>query len=138
MFIYLASPYTPLPLAGYTALPEELSELKEERFQLVCKKAAQLMENGHIIFCPIAHSHPIEKYGMDEVHDGEFWLEQDYEILRNVDAMWVLMLPGYDKSKGIAAEIAFADEYKIPVRYLMPDSLFPVEEIRGTTQEAIA
>lgn len=137
MFIYLASPYTPLPLAGYTALPEELSELKEERFQLVCKKAAQLMENGHLVFCPIAHSHPIEKYGMDEVHSGEFWLEQDYAVLKCVDEVWVLMLPGYDKSKGIAAEMQFADSMGIPVYYLKPDQLYP-EACHGTTQEAIA
>lgn len=134
MFIYLASPYS--PIKPYTL--EEKNTLKEARFQEVCKAAAALMQNGNQVFCPIAHSHPIEKYGMDEVKDGEFWLEQDFAVLFYVDELWVLMLPGWDKSKGIAAEIDFAKKYLIPVRYLEPGEVIPKGGLRGSKQKAVA
>lgn len=133
MFIYLASPYTVLGKTNTV----EIECAKEERFQEVCKAAAKLMENGLQVFCPIAHSHPIEKYGMDEVHDGAFWLEQDYAVLIGVDQLWVLMLEGWDKSHGVAAEIQFCRDYDIPVRYLKVGEVIP-EDVNGSVQEVIA
>ncbi len=135
MLIYLASPYTILNTVGL--LPSTIEELKEARFRDVCKKAAELMENGHQVFCPIAHSHPIEKYGMDEVRDGEFWLEQDYAILIGCDELWVYMLPGWDTSKGIAAEVQFCKQYDIPVRYLK-NGVFPLTHLEANKHGAQA
>lgn len=131
MFIYLASPYTPLGEGSKEAL-------KEYRFQEVCRAAAKLMENGNQVFCPIAHSHPIEKYGMDEIHDGDFWLEQDYAVLIHVDELWVLMLEGWDKSHGVKEEIDFAHDYGISVRYLKPGEVIPEGGLHGSDQEAFA
>ncbi len=125
MFIYLASPYTILN-QGLVA-PAIIKKLKEARFQDVCKKAAELMQNGHQVFCPIAHSHPIELYGMDEVKSGDFWLEQDFAILIHCDELWVYMLPGWDKSSGVKREVAFAARYNIPVKYLN-DGVFPLTQ----------
>jgi nucleoside 2-deoxyribosyltransferase len=114
MFIYLASPYSP---------PTDLSKaqadgLREARYIKACRKAAELMEYGHQVFCPIAHSHPIEVIGMDEIHSGEFWLKQDFAILKHVDAMYVYQMKGWDTSKGIRAEIEFALAHNIPVFFL--------------------
>lgn len=46
--IYLASPYSH---------PEP--RIKEARF----RAAAQLFKRGHLVFCPIAMSHPLAVYG---------------------------------------------------------------------------
>ena len=103
---YLASPYSLYP-GG-----------RQEAFELVCKKAAKLMEDGLCIFCPIAHSHPIEQYGMTEIHDGPFWLVQDFAILKHCSHLLVYKMPGWEESYGIKQEIAFATSYNIPITYL--------------------
>lgn len=109
--IYLASPYS-APTA----------EERQQRFELVCKKAAELMDQGHKIFCPIAHSHPIEVHGMDHIHSGEFWLEQDFAILEHCSMMWVYCLPGWKQSKGIKQEMDFAKRRGIPVRFIYTET----------------
>jgi nucleoside 2-deoxyribosyltransferase len=105
--IYLASPYS-APTANQ----------RTRRYKAVCKKAAKLMEEGYNIFCPIAHSHPIETIGMSELHDGDFWLKQDFAILEHCTKMFVFCIPGWQKSKGIAREIDFAAARGIPVEYI--------------------
>lgn len=124
MFIYLASPYS-APTA----------EQREDRFIHVCKKAAELMEYGHQVFCPIAHSHPIEVHGMEEIHDGAFWLKQDFAILKHVDAMYVYCMEGWEKSKGIAQEMEFAHAHGIPVMFMETTGRI---HGHGTTEKAVA
>lgn len=136
MFIYLASPYT--PKGEYTE--GEKYALREKRFVEVCRTAGKIMRNGKLVFCPIAHSHPIEKYGMDgELKSEAFWLEQDYAVLTYVDELWILMLPGWDSSSGVAKEIRFAKELGIPVRYLTDGDVVPYGEVTdGTSEVTIA
>lgn len=105
--IYLASPYT-APTA----------KERERRFITVCKKAAELMQSGEEVFCPIAHSHPIEKYGMSERQSGDWWLKQDFAVLEHCKKLVVYMMPGWDKSYGIKREIDFAELMGIPVEYV--------------------
>jgi hypothetical protein len=105
--IYLASPYSKYP-GGRNAA-----------FLAACDKAAELMLQGHLIFCPIAHSHPIENIGMDgEIKDGDFWLKQDFAVLSKCDELWVYQMPGWDTSYGVGKEIEFAKKNNIEVKYL--------------------
>lgn len=116
-FIYLASPYSVVnPISR-----QQASVLRASRYRRVCKKAAQLMKKGELVFCPIAHSHPIEVIGMPgELQSGDFWLRQDFAILEKASKLVVYQMDGWDKSSGVAREIAFAEEKGIPVTYL-PD-----------------
>ena len=107
MLIYLASPYS---------APTE--EERELRFRLVCEKAADLMQQGFEVFCPIAHSHPIETLGMDHMEGHDFWLNQDFAILKHCVHLFVYKLPGWTLSKGVAAEIVYARDLGIPVDYI--------------------
>jgi len=104
--IYLASPYSKFP-GG-----------REEAFNTICKKAAQLMEQGHLIFCPIAHSHPIEDIGMTKIHDGDFWLKQDFAVLAACKELWVYKMPSWEDSYGVAKEIEFANKNNITVKFI--------------------
>ena len=109
MNIYICSPYShPDPA------------VREERFNAVCKYAAKLMVKGHNVFSPISHSHPISLH-MDNSLDHDFWLKQDLSFLeRWADEVWILMLPGWLESKGIALEMETAERYFIPVRKVKP------------------
>lgn len=106
-FIYLASPYTHHDPA-----------VKEERYQAACRAAGKLMEEDRIVFCPIAHSHPIEVMGMAQVQSGSFWKRQDISILRHASELMVLCIDGWRDSTGIKWEIEMALQLGIPVSYI--------------------
>lgn len=105
--LYLAAPYTHADPA-----------IMESRFNAVNKKAAELMRNGNVVFSPISHSHPIAWAGNLPLTDWEFWEHQDMPYLHNSSILAVLMLDGWEESKGVAAEIKRADELRIPIIYL--------------------
>ena len=106
MKIYLASPYS-----------HPLESVRKLRFETVCKEAAELMEQGHIVFSPIAHSHPISKY-LDNPNDGDFYLKQDLALLTMFDEMWVLTIDGFQESDGVRQEMEFAEKHNIRVRLI--------------------
>ena len=108
--IYLASPYThPDPA------------VREQRFEAACRAAAALTRAGHIVFSPVAHSHPIAQYGLPT--DWGYWERTDRAFLERCDLLVVLMLDGWRESRGVAEEIGLAHGLGLPVRYLLPDRL---------------
>lgn len=104
--IYLASPY-------YHKDPK----VREKRFVAVCKKAGELMNQGFFVYAPIAHSHPIAVQ-CELPKDWSFWEQYDIEYIKWVDEVWILKLPGWDKSTGIKAETEIAKKMGKPVRYI--------------------
>lgn len=104
--IYLASPYS------------KYSEGRAKAFIKACQKAASLMGQGYKIFCPIAHSHCIEIHGMLDIKNGEFWLKQDFAVLKHCDELWVYKMEGWEESVGVKAEIEFASAAGIPIKYI--------------------
>ena len=103
MNIYIASPYSH---------PDE--KVRQQRFDAVCRFAAKLMQVGHNVFSPIAHSHPISLKLDSMAHD--FWLNQDLSFIeRWADMVIILMLPGWVESKGIDGEITMAKKLNIPI-----------------------
>jgi hypothetical protein len=108
--IYLASPYS-----------HASSVVKDMRYREACRAAGRLMHEGHAVFSPIAHSHPIEQHFDGAVVEGHgFWLRQDFAILRHAQKLVVLMLEGWETSFGVNAEIEFARTLGIPIEYLEP------------------
>lgn len=107
---YLASPYThPDP------------DVRKARYDAACKKAAELMLAGKVIFCPIAHSHPIAMQmpeGCDI--DPDLWKKQDAPYVWMCDEMIVLQLDGWEKSGGVRHEIEVATSRRIPIHYERP------------------
>jgi len=102
---YLASPYShPDP------------HIRQQRFDVVCQVAADLMRAEHLVFSPIAHGHPLTRFGLPL--DWEFWERNDRHHLERCSELIVLMLPGWTSSRGVLAEIAIARELQKPIRYL--------------------
>ncbi len=104
--IYLASPYT-----------HENPAVRQTRFEQVCRATAYLMRRGHHVFSPIAHSHPVAEHGALPTDFG-YWEAYDREMIHGCAEVWVLRLDGWESSRGVAAEIALADELDKPIRYL--------------------
>jgi hypothetical protein len=90
---YLASPYSKYE----TGI--------EMAFVTVCRVGAWLTKAGVGIYSPIAHTHPISKFGNIDPLAHDIWLPQDFKILTRCDALLVADMKGWDKSYGIGEEI---------------------------------
>lgn len=102
---YLATPYS------------KFKDGRSRAFILACEKAAELMEHFNV-FSPIAHSHAIECVGTNKIETGDWWLEQDFAILKHCDLLLVYMMPGWKDSYGVNKEIEFAEANKIKIEYI--------------------
>lgn len=106
--IYLASPYTNPDAA-----------VREARYDAICSTLVRLVKEHpkEVFYSSIAHWHPIAvNYNLPVDH--EFWLFQDKGMLEKANALWVVKLNGWERSKGIAEEVAFARQLNIPVDYV--------------------
>jgi len=99
--IYLACPYSH---------PEQA--VIEQRVETCNMVAARLMEQGFIVFSPVSHSHPISIHAKVDPCNHDFWLNQDLPFLEFCDELCILMLDGWEQSKGIKLEIERAQELK--------------------------
>ncbi len=104
--IYLASPYSD---------PDK--SVMEERFNAACKAAGEIFLEGHMVFSPIAHTHPIAK-AVNLPQGFDFYADYDYAMLTRCDELIVLRLTGWEESRGVQEEIKMANKLGLPVRYL--------------------
>lgn len=103
-FIYLAAPYS-----------HPIAAIRELRYAQINEFAARLMQAGHAVFSPISQSHTIARYMEDSYTlNHEFWMRMDLPVLERAERMIVLMLDGWQKSRGVMAEIAHAKLYNVP------------------------
>lgn len=93
MLHYLASPYNhPDPA------------IMESRRVAACRKAGELIAKGVAVLSPIAHNVAvIREVGGETGWDR--WQAQDLAMLSACKKVLVLCLPGWEASKGVAAEI---------------------------------
>lgn len=104
-FIYLASPYT-----------HTLPEWEEKRYREAEEAHAQFWWEGHVVYCPISASHHLSKnHALPP--EVKRWRAQNYGILEAAKELWVLCMDGWEQSKGVSEEVAFAMGRGIPVHY---------------------
>ena len=106
--VYLATPYS-----------HERPAVREHRFNVVNRVAADLMRDGVHIYSPISHTHPIAMAG-DLPKGWDFWEQYDRAVLAACMKVIVLRQEGWEESKGVAAEIAIAREMGLPVEFIAP------------------
>lgn len=107
-FVYLAQPYT-------NPDPDVIAYRVEQGF----KATAKLMNEGHLVFAPIVHTHELGKFVDPELSkQHDFWMRQDIAILRHASELVILTLEGWEQSKGVAQEILVAEVCMIPIRFM--------------------
>ena len=104
--IYLASPYTdPDP------------EVMTFRHDCVERYIIVSLAHNLFIFSPVVYFHRMAlKYKLPD--EQAFWLNICFRIFNDAEALWVLQLNGWDKSTGVTAEIEFAEDRSIPIKYI--------------------
>lgn len=109
---YLASPYS--------ADRQETMDYREEEVT----RAAAILTNryGHALFLPITQSAAMKRYVPELGTSFEAWKGIDlFLVASKADEVWVLMLPGWNKSIGVLAEIETAIAHNVPVKYITPE-----------------
>lgn len=104
--MYLASPYSHADPA-----------VVEQRFEAVCRAAGRFMAQGYLVYSPIAHTHPIAVRGALPT-DWTYWERYDRHMIAACDTLGVLMLDGWEESRGVTAELAIAAELNKPIQHL--------------------
>ncbi|OYZ12936.1 MAG: hypothetical protein B7Y35_15725 [Sphingomonadales bacterium 28-64-96] len=95
---YLACPY------GHPDLGVRL-----ERFEAANLAAANLIQEGRIVFSPISMTHPIDLVMAAEGENmgTDYWVKFDEAFMELCSEMIVLAIPGWQESKGVTREIEF-------------------------------
>ena len=103
---YLACPYShPDP------------KVRQERAEIVTRVAGQLISQGIFVYSPLTHNVPfVEMLGLP--NGWMHWAKFDHEMVSRCDRVIVLMLPGWEESKGVAAEIAHAEAIGRPIEWM--------------------
>ena len=108
--VYLASVY------GYPYDDTITPQIREKRFKLVSKVAGKIIQKSEVdVYSPVAHSHPIAKYGKIPTHT-EYWANYCNRMLGFCDELWILDVENWDKSHGIKEEIAYAKVTDKPIK----------------------
>lgn len=107
--IYLSTPYS-----------HKDKSIVEERYKKTALKIADLVSKGHVIISPIFYGHNLLNY-KEMPSDWEFWKNFCESFLVKCDELWVYMIPGWDESTGLKAEIELAISLNIPVIYIEED-----------------
>lgn len=95
-------------------------DVVEENYLKVAKLAAKLCSEGEVAITPIAYGHNLLKL-RSFPSDWEFWKNFCLTLLSRCDEMIVYKMDGWDKSKGVAEEIKFAELNNIPIKYIEYD-----------------
>ncbi len=110
-FCYLASPYSKW-------------EDKDKAAEIVAKAAATLMNDGLVIYSPIAHGNVVAKHGLPYTWD--FWKAQCQPMIDAAAAIIVLQRDGWEDSVGVTYEIAEFEKAGKPIVYATVEGLVGV------------
>jgi hypothetical protein len=106
MKIYLGIPYT---------------GTEEASFKLANQVAGKLMKEGHVVYSPISHCHPIAKQcGLPT--DWEYWKENGEAFIGWCDALFIITAEGWTISTGLIAEGRIAHNLNKMVTYIDPET----------------
>lgn len=119
-FVYLASPYSHIN-----------ESVREARATAAAIGVGHVMEfYNTTTYSPIVHFHHVYKHAIYDPCDINFWIKHNKNMLRHASKLYVLDLPGWKESAGVALEIEFALHLGLVVEHVWPgdkpESLFDV------------
>jgi hypothetical protein len=81
--------------------------------------AAQLIKQGLFVFSPLTHNEILLEI-LNDTLPPEQWLQFDLSILAHCQSLYILKMEGWDQSKGVAREVAFAKEKGLQIVEIDP------------------
>jgi len=111
--IYLATPYS-----------HPSSHIRQWRYEQAQALWWHFVLKGYAVYSPIVHTHPAAvKYEAPQGY--EFYQHFDEQMISAAEEVWVCHIPGWQDSKGMAAEVQFAMQNGIFCKHIIeaPDIL---------------
>lgn len=122
--IYLACPYS-----------HPSMDVRIARFEVSAKAAAHLIHKGKFVYSPITMTHPIDVAMVEEgeTMGSDYWCDFDEAFMSVCSEMIILVIPGWEESRGIKREAEFFATAGKPVRYMIPapDGGYSIHESLG-------
>ena len=107
--IYVASPYN-----------HSDDDIRWLNYRKVSRYSAGLIAKGQVVISPIAYGHPL--LDISEIpYDWPFWSNYSLTFFDRCDEIHVLMMEGWDISRGVEEEIQYARQQSIPIKYIEKD-----------------
>lgn len=104
-YLYIASPYT-----------HDDPRMRQWRYEAVRDFAAFLTKQRTWSFCPIMHSHDMTLHHQFP-HIFEFWHDWNCSMIYPSSGIVVFQIEGWNTSRGVKAEIEYAQEIGRPIVY---------------------
>lgn len=105
-FWYIGTPYSKHPKGIHIA------------FEDACRASAALVEKGYLVYCPIAHSHPIAIHGNIDPYSHDIWLPVDTPFMQMAGGLLIIQMPSWKDSYGLSEEIKNFEKSNKPIKYL--------------------
>lgn len=105
--IFLASPYNH---------PNESVRLA--RFRAAAVAGGKLVDQGNLVYCPIAHSHPMANEISEDFLGHNYWMEMNNFYLSKSDILAILCIKGWQESEEIRHELELAHKLGKPAIYI--------------------
>ncbi|UTC29677.1 hypothetical protein BAJUN_00470 [Bajunvirus bajun] len=119
--IYLGAPYSdPDP------------EVVKDRMERFSATHAMLIARGDITVSPLLNHDIVGRHTIKG--DWAFWQTYSENLLIRCDQLWIITLDGWQTSKGVLGEIAFARTHAIPVGTIEPA---PMPKYRLTGEDML-
>jgi len=106
--IYLASPYSHTD-----------KRIEQWRYQAVLNYTIRQQRLGVLLFSPIVYGHPFAQAGLPS--DFTYWRTLNERLILGCSCLHYYMLPGWEDSIGVKAEIEFAESYGLEVEAIEYD-----------------
>ena len=104
--VYVASPYTHTD-----------PKVVQSRYEQVSRLTARLVADGEAPVSPITYGHHLLDF-YDMPTDWGFWMDFCIALLSKCDRVVVAMIPGWEESKGVQAELRYAQDHYIPIEHV--------------------
>lgn len=101
--IYVASPYS-----------DPSRHVMEDRYFTVAEYCARLISKGEFPYSPIVYGHNLAILH-DLPTDAAFWWEWNAYMMRCCNALHIYHIDGWDRSVGVAQELAYATEIGLSI-----------------------
>lgn len=94
------------------------------RWAIITAIGAKLISQKHHIFGPITESHSYAEFGVGE-SGWQFWGEHDRLMISKCDEVLVVKMKGWEDSVGVNAEIQYAIDKGIPLKFIEVTDVLP-------------
>ena len=104
---------------AYVAIPYSHNnpKVRELRFKIANNVAANLMNQGEVVYSAISHCHSIAVQD-DLPTDWKYWEKNDRSFLECCYKLYVIKIKGWEDSKGVQAEIKIAKELDLEIEWV--------------------